>query len=75
MSPRPAAAAHPGADASARRFLVEPFLDHLRFERGLAGNTLLSGRSTASVTVKAVADAAPATSAVPDAALATGPPA
>jgi integrase/recombinase XerD len=40
VSPRPAAAAPPGADASARRFLVEPFLDHLRFERGLAGNTL-----------------------------------
>ena len=27
-------------DAAARRFMVEPFLDHLRFERGLAGNTL-----------------------------------
>jgi predicted molibdopterin-dependent oxidoreductase YjgC len=42
---------------------------------GLAANTLLSGRSTASVTVEAIADAAPAASAVPDAALATGPPA
>lgn len=28
------------ADAAARRFLIEPFLDHLRFERNLAGNTL-----------------------------------
>jgi len=27
-------------DATARRFHVEPFLDHLRFERGLADNTL-----------------------------------
>ena len=40
MSPRAAPPEKPGADASARRFLVEPFLDHLRFERGLAGNTL-----------------------------------
>ena len=39
MSPR-AAAAETGAEAASRRFLVEPFLDHLRFERGLAGNTL-----------------------------------
>jgi integrase/recombinase XerD len=39
VSPRAAADA-PGADAAARRFLVEPFLDHLRFERGLSGNTL-----------------------------------
>jgi integrase/recombinase XerD len=27
-------------DATARAFMVEPFLDHLRFERGLADNTL-----------------------------------
>ncbi|HET7462434.1 MAG TPA: site-specific tyrosine recombinase XerD [Longimicrobium sp.] len=27
-------------DVTARRFHVEPFLDHLRFERGLADNTL-----------------------------------
>jgi len=27
-------------DATSRRFMVEPFLDHLRFERGLADNTL-----------------------------------
>jgi len=27
-------------DAAARRFMVEPFLDHLRFERSLADNTL-----------------------------------
>ena len=27
-------------DATARTFMVEPFLDHLRFERGLADNTL-----------------------------------
>ena len=40
MSPRPAATAEPATDAAARRFLVEPFLDHLRFERGLSGNTL-----------------------------------
>ena len=40
MSPRAAPPEKPGADAAARRFLVEPFLDHLRFERGLAGNTL-----------------------------------
>ena len=40
MSPRAAQPEKPGADAAARRFLVEPFLDHLRFERGLAGNTL-----------------------------------
>jgi len=39
VSPR-AAAAETGAEAASRRFLVEPFLDHLRFERGLAGNTL-----------------------------------
>jgi integrase/recombinase XerD len=40
MSPRPATTAEPAIDAAARRFLVEPFLDHLRFERGLSGNTL-----------------------------------
>jgi integrase/recombinase XerD len=27
-------------DPGARRFLVEPFLDHLRFERGVAANTV-----------------------------------
>jgi len=40
VSPRAAPSAELPADAAARRFLVEPFLDHLRFERGLAGNTL-----------------------------------
>jgi integrase/recombinase XerD len=40
VSPRAAPPAEAGNDDSARRFLVEPFLDHLRFERGLAGNTL-----------------------------------
>jgi len=38
VSPR--ASVEEGDDAGARRFLLEPFLDHLRFERGLAGNTL-----------------------------------
>ena len=40
MSPRPAPADVLPDDAAARRFMVEPFLDHLRFERSLADNTL-----------------------------------
>lgn len=32
--------AEPGADATRRAWSVEPFLDHLRFERGLAERTL-----------------------------------
>jgi integrase/recombinase XerD len=41
MSPRGSAASpEQEADQTARRFRVEPFLDHLRFERSLAGNTL-----------------------------------
>jgi hypothetical protein len=46
VSPRAAPPAEPGTEAAARRFLVEPFLDHLRFERGLAGNTLDAYRTT-----------------------------
>jgi len=42
---------------------------------GLAANTLLSGRSTASVSVEAVGDGSTAAASVPDAALATGAPA
>jgi NADH-quinone oxidoreductase subunit G len=42
---------------------------------GLAANTLLSGRSTASVSVEAVDDGSTAAASVPDAALATGAPA
>ncbi|HEX2204934.1 MAG TPA: site-specific tyrosine recombinase XerD [Longimicrobium sp.] len=33
-------AAPPADDAALRRFGVEPFVDHLRFERGLSANTL-----------------------------------
>jgi integrase/recombinase XerD len=41
MNPRASdAATEKEADQTARRFLVEPFLDHLRFERSVAGNTL-----------------------------------
>jgi integrase/recombinase XerD len=40
VSPRAAAPEPAAEDAAARRFLVEPFMDHLRFERGLSGNTL-----------------------------------
>jgi len=40
VSPRPAPADVLPDDAAARRFMVEPFLDHLRFERSLADNTL-----------------------------------
>ncbi|HEX8691014.1 MAG TPA: site-specific tyrosine recombinase XerD [Longimicrobium sp.] len=32
-------------DRTARRFLVEPFLDHLRFELGLSANTLAAYRN------------------------------
>ena len=39
MSPRPRAAEQT-EDTLSLRFLVEPFLDHLRFERGLSENTL-----------------------------------
>jgi len=42
---------------------------------GLAANTLLSGRSTASVSVEAVGDGSTAAASAPDAALATGAPA
>jgi integrase/recombinase XerD len=44
VSPRTPARAQakppPPSDPAARPFLVEPFLDHLRFERGVSGNTL-----------------------------------
>ena len=42
---------------------------------GVAANTLLSGRSTASVSVEAVDDGSTAAASAPDAALATGAPA
>ena len=42
---------------------------------GLAANTLLSGRSTASVSVAAAGDGSTAAASAPDAALATGAPA
>jgi predicted molibdopterin-dependent oxidoreductase YjgC len=42
---------------------------------GVAANTLLSGRSTASVSVEAVGDGSTAAASAPDAALATGAPA
>jgi integrase/recombinase XerD len=40
VTPRPTPAGALPDDAAARRFMVEPFLDHLRFERSLADNTL-----------------------------------